>query len=166
MCWLTAVCVSFVWLWQNTWENPFTKKKKIYLGSWFQRLQSLVGWLHCFRPVARQYISTPWQEGVAQQSCSPHQPGSKRKKHGKIEVLKSLLGAQVQWTKDLLQDFFMVLSPPNSTCTGDRGFPHRPLEDAQHPDPDFPRKTVEHPHNMITDLQSEQCKKKKARKKL
>jgi hypothetical protein len=38
---------------------------RVYFGLEFQRLQSVISWYHCSRPVVRQSI-------MVEQSCSPH----------------------------------------------------------------------------------------------
>jgi hypothetical protein len=42
-----SVLVSFLSLWQNTWDEEL-KEEKFYFGSWFQRLQSMLAWPSCF----------------------------------------------------------------------------------------------------------------------
>jgi hypothetical protein len=38
-----SVWVTFASLWQNIWQKQF-KGRKIYFGSWFQRVQFMVAW--------------------------------------------------------------------------------------------------------------------------
>jgi hypothetical protein len=47
--------VSLLSLWQNSWGKQL-EEGKIYFGSWFQRYQYMVTWLHYFWGTVRQNI--------------------------------------------------------------------------------------------------------------
>lgn len=39
-----GMCVNFLFLRQNTWNNQIKRKKTLFFGSWFQQFQSMVTW--------------------------------------------------------------------------------------------------------------------------
>jgi hypothetical protein len=72
------VLISFLSLWQNTWDEQLLKGGKVYFGFWFQN--SVHGWLSSLS-LGLWQARTSWQAHVAEETAHLMALGRQKARH-------------------------------------------------------------------------------------
>ena len=87
-CWnvVPHMCCSDFFFSVTKCQRRQLKEERIYLGSWFQRFQSVISELHCCDPVERQSVTTEKRESkrYGEADLCNSQSAGKRKRIGAI----------------------------------------------------------------------------------
>lgn len=83
-CWnaVPHMCCSDFFFSVTKCQRRQLKEERIYLGSWFQRFQSVISELHCCDPVERQSVTTEKRESKRRGEadvCSSQSAGKKKR---------------------------------------------------------------------------------------